>query len=205
MLAALFALALVVERSDKRNHFNYFWFVIVVIRTAATNLGDISHDLQLDLRWAISGWALLLTSVVTFWRSVYLSRRKANSAQSSSIIVSNGYYWLSMLFAGALGTVIGDYTSFVLEFGPLRAAMALGCLLAIVAEMFRNHLTRERINIACYWITVVLIRSAGTAAGDYFAHQLKLPVSTLLSGLAFVGLLTLWKRTPSTLATFANR
>jgi len=123
----------------------------------------------------------------------------------ASIIVINGYYWLSMLFAGALGTVIGDYTSFGLELRPLKAAMVLDSLLVIAVGMFWNRLTRERISIAYYWITVVLIRSAGTASGDYFAHQLQLPVSTLLSGLAFVGLLTLWKRSPSSLATFTSR
>jgi len=205
VLAVLFALALLAERSDRRSHFIYFWFVIVVIRTAATNLGDIAHDVHLDLRWAIAGWAILLTAVVSYWRSVYLARKRANPGQGGGIITSNGYYWLSMLFAGALGTVIGDYTSFGLALHPLKAAMVLGSLLVVAVGMFRNGLTRERINIAYYWITVVLIRSAGTAAGDYLAHQLQLPISTLLSGLAFIGLLGLWKRRPVSIAACANQ
>jgi uncharacterized membrane-anchored protein len=46
-----------------------------------------------------------------------------------------------------------------------------------------------------YWLTIVLVRAAGTSAGDFLASRnlLGLPLSTAVSGLAFVALLVLWK------------
>jgi uncharacterized membrane-anchored protein len=43
-------------------------------------------------------------------------------------------------------------------------------------------------------VTVVLIRSAGTAAGDWIAHgRLGLATATLVTGVAFAAVLVLWK------------
>ncbi len=38
-------------------------------------------------------------------------------------------------------------------------------------------------------MTITLIRSAGTAAGDFIAHSISPPVATALSGAAFVALI----------------
>jgi uncharacterized membrane-anchored protein len=46
-----------------------------------------------------------------------------------------------------------------------------------------------------YWTTVVAIRAAGTTVGDYLASRgvLGLPLSTAVTGIAFVLLLVLWR------------
>jgi len=194
ILAALFVVTILVEKRDRNQNFFYFWFAIVVIRTAATNIGDISHDLKLKAPWVIAALAVLLISTISIWRAVYLNRLKAGGKPSSGIIETNPVYWFSMLTAGALGTVIGDYFSFGLGFRPLKATIVLGGLLALTALSCKGSLGREKISIYAYWLTVVLIRSAGTSAGDFLAHgPLGLPLSTLASGLVFVGLLVLWK------------
>jgi hypothetical protein len=45
-----------------------------------------------------------------------------------------------------------------------------------------------------YWLTVVLIRAAGTAVGDFISgrNMLGLPVSTAVSGALFIALLVIW-------------
>jgi uncharacterized membrane-anchored protein len=47
-----------------------------------------------------------------------------------------------------------------------------------------------------YWFTIVLVRAAGTAVGDFLASRavgLGLPLSTALTGLLLVATLMLWK------------
>ncbi|MDR3410532.1 MAG: hypothetical protein P4L87_06260 [Formivibrio sp.] len=197
VLAALFALAVFIEKFDMTSHVIYFWFAIMVVRTAATNLGDISHDLRLNAPWVIATLSVILSATILIWQRIYLANRKTNPGQSNRILVTNTTYWFSMLLAGTLGTVIGDYFSFGLQLRPLKAAYVLGTVLLIAFVLLRKRLSRENINIFYYWLTVVLIRSAGTAAGDFLAFQLKLPLSTLLSGLAFIAVLMIWK--PSSL------
>src|SRR5471030_1305478 len=64
-LAAAFALILVVERYDTAVHALYYWLAIVVIRTAATNIGDLlSGDLKLPRPWVIAGLTALLAITV---------------------------------------------------------------------------------------------------------------------------------------------
>jgi len=50
---------------------------------------------------------------------------------------------------------------------------------------------------AGYWLTVALIRIGGTAGGDAFAHALHLVPSTVLTGMAFVGLVVWFYRRPT--------
>jgi uncharacterized membrane-anchored protein len=46
-----------------------------------------------------------------------------------------------------------------------------------------------------YWLTVVAIRAAGTAVGDFISGRimLGLPMSTAVTGILFVVLLLVWK------------
>jgi uncharacterized membrane-anchored protein len=46
-----------------------------------------------------------------------------------------------------------------------------------------------------YWLTVVLIRAAGTAVGDFISgrNMLGLPVSTAVTGALFIALLVIWR------------
>ncbi|WP_354140983.1 hypothetical protein [Bradyrhizobium sp. LB11.1] len=46
-----------------------------------------------------------------------------------------------------------------------------------------------------YWLTIMAVRAARTAAGDFLAgrHVLGLATSTLVTGISFAALLTAWK------------
>jgi F420H(2)-dependent quinone reductase/Repeat of Unknown Function (DUF347) len=59
-----------------------------------------------------------------------------------------------------------------------------------VAEI-KDEAERSRL----WHLAIVMIRAAGTVVGDFFAGRnvLGLPLSTLMTGLLFVGLLLLWK------------
>ena len=187
VLAVLFTIAIILERFDRFRHFAYFWFVIIIIRTSATNLGDLSHDLKFSPPLVMAVLAVLLLSVIMLWKTLYSMRK-------TDIFTTNPLYWFSMLIAGTAGTVIGDYFSYGLRLGNLYATAILGGILASFFVIFRNGLKKENVNIFFYWITVVTIRSAGTAAGDLIAHSpIRLPLATLITGVIFAAVLLFWK------------
>jgi uncharacterized membrane-anchored protein len=80
--------------------------------------------------------------------------------------------------------------------GNLNATLVLGAALGISFLFGRKGLQTTWVY---YWLTIVLIRSAGTAAGDFLAHKVfGLSISTLVSGIVFAGLLFLWREEAST-------
>ncbi len=98
-----------------------------------------------------------------------------------------------MLVAGTLGTAAGDGIAGDLGMGVGWASVMLGIVLAVVFGL------RTRLAFATqafYWVTIVIVRTAGTTAGDLIAHTIGLVSSTGLTGIVFVGSLLLWRKRP---------
>ena len=197
-LAAALGIILLVERFDRFAHEGWYWSAIVVVRTAATNLADLlCGDLRFPRLWASVALAVALAiAVALVWNAWRRStgqgaagRGAVDAAARKRLVLSaDAAYWFCMLLAGTLGTVLGDYTSHDLRLGDAKAAMVLGlplaCLFAAGA--------RGRIWLTgFYWVTVVMVRAAGTAVGDFLAQRevMGLVLSTTATGLAFVALL----------------
>ena len=188
-LAVAFAVVRVVERFDRAVHEVYYWVAIILVRTAATNLGDFfAGDLKLPRPWVMAGLIVLLAIVVaiaarTVWRTVSAEVR---------VLRADAAYWLAMLVAGTLGTVMGDYVSHNLHLGDLWGSVALSVPLLVLFAIGSRGLIWS---LPFYWVTVVMVRAAGTLVGDYFAGRkmLGLPLSTLVTGVVFVGLLVVWR------------
>jgi uncharacterized membrane-anchored protein len=192
-LAIALALVFVAERYDHMVHEAYYWLAIVVVRTAATNLADFfSVDLRLPKPWVMAALAVLLAvSVAAAWRIVW--RRLADKSDAQGNLLQADYgYWLAMLLAGTLGTVMGDFFSHDLHLGN---ALGTAVLSVLLAPFFVVGARRLLWSLPFYWTTIVLVRAAGTTAGDLIAarNALGLPLSTAVTGVLFVGLLVLWK------------
>jgi Uncharacterized membrane-anchored protein conserved in bacteria len=191
ILAAILLAILLIERRDNGEHEAYYWSAIVVIRTAATNLADLAiFDLKFPWLTVMAGLAVLLVASAGF-------DQKTGQAQ---LPATTWNYWLCMLIAGTLGTVLGDFTSFEAGLGLAKSSIVLSLILASVFYLGRGWLQV----ILFYWVIVVLVRAAGTAVGDLFASKavgLGLPVSTALTGALLVATLMLWKeRSPRRVA-----
>jgi uncharacterized membrane-anchored protein len=189
-LAALFTIVMILERTESKRHTAYFWTAIVIIRTAATNIGDIGHDLHIKAPPIIAAFAVVLFVTILLWQASSRGKNQDTARQGSSVLSTVPVYWFGMLLAGALGTVLGDYFSFGLKLGTLKSAFTLSVPLVLLFIFGRSWL---RTQLLYYFLTVVFIRAAGTAAGDYMAKQLSLPLSTLISGAVFVAFLLSWK------------
>ena len=191
-LAILLAIVLIVERRDRSTHQAWYWTAIIIIRTAATNIGDFGQaEMGLPKLWLIAGLAVLL--VLTLLVSPPAKSAEPDGATRFQLPTTDAKYWTAMLIAGTLGTVIGDFMSFGSGFGTASASLIQGGVLAVLFPLGTRGLL---VNLWLYWLTVVTVRAAGTSVGDFTAHNLGLPVSTLVTGLMFVALLVLWKETP---------
>jgi uncharacterized membrane-anchored protein len=192
-LAVAFAIVVASERFDRTVHQVYYWTAIIIVRTAATNSADFAcGDLKLPrILVAAALTALLALALVASWQLVWRRMSDQDKAADSVLRADTGY-WISMFVAGTLGTVLGDYCSHNLHLGDAGATLLLGPILGLLFLIARGGLLRS---LWFYWLTVVMVRSAGTAAGDLVASRglLGLPLSTLVTGLLFVGLLVAWK------------
>jgi uncharacterized membrane-anchored protein len=192
-LAAAFAVVLVVERFDRLAHQGYYWLAIIIVRTAATNLADfMAGDMKLPRLLVMAGLTVLLVVVVT---AAWMAWRRSGgvAGQSRSLVLrADTAYWVSMLVAGTLGTVMGDYFSHNLHLGDGGGAVVLS---AVLAGFFLIGARGLIWSLPFYWATVVMVRAAGTCVGDFLAQRsmLGLALSTAVTGVAFAALLRAWR------------
>ena len=188
VLAVLAALIFVAERLIQAGGEVYYWLVIIIIRTGATNIAD-----YLMYRLRVRD-VLLITGLVAFIALFgWATRMMRTEDLTLKTLPGTGVaYWLAMLGAGVFGTVAGDFSEDGM--GEGIAALALAVLFCAVLFFTYRHASRW---IAVYWTTVAVARTAGTAIGDWFAEgkalHIGLPLSTLLSGTLFLAVLVLWR------------
>jgi uncharacterized membrane-anchored protein len=150
-----------------------FWFAIVILRAAATNVGDFVTD---DL-----GVSRLVSSPV-FGAATLAAGYFTLGRRSPDIDLR---YWLAMFFGGVFGTVAGDFVSHAI--GLPAATAGLAALLVVAIAAWSRAAAAP---LLAYWGIVLLERAAGTPAGDLFAEDrglgLGLPVAMSITGAAFV-------------------
>ena len=192
-LAIAFAIVLVLERFDRTAHEAFYWLAIVVVRTAATNLADFfAGDLRLPRPWVMAGLAAVLAlSVAAAWQLSWRDAADKSDARGNLLRADYGY-WLAMLIAGTLGTVMGDFFSHDLHLGNAAASIVLSALLAPFLVLGARQLLWS---LPLYWTTIVMVRAAGTTVGDLLAarNALGLALSTAVTGLLFIGFLIVWR------------
>lgn len=190
-LALIFALLLFSERRATQASEGWYWAVIIVIRTAATNLADLASDtFNIEYAWTIAVLEVLQVLVV-----LRLAPRliPAGSSGASRFTV-DGWYWASMLVAGTLGTAIGDCVAEEFKLGQGYGTLVLGVILALTLVIGQ----RAQWSKASYWFAIVAVRAAGTTAGDFLAFRtgLGLAVCTCCTVAVFVAMLLTWRQRP---------
>ena len=183
----------------------YFWAAIIIIRTAATNIADATHDI------GIYGIGAVLALIAAFIWSVrrYKKQSDANPGDPSVPRV-DAFYWVVMALAGIVGTLAGDISSAGLGFisyyfsylaGWTSASFSFawittGHILATIIYgsgillMLRRYSIADLARPYPYWAMLLLIRTAGTALGDYISKTpLQLYGATLVDGGIFIGII----------------
>ena len=204
-LAAIFALLVFGARRAAKVSEGWYWAVIIVIRTAATNLADLAADtFNIEYAWTIAVLEVLQVLVVLRLAPGFTP---AGSKAPTRFVV-DGWYWASMLIAGTLGTAIGDCVAEEFKLGQGYGTLVLGTILALFLVI--GH--RARWSKASYWFAIVAVRAAGTTAGDFLAFRtgLGLAVCTCCTVAVFVAMLLTWRprqfvAAPETLSSAGSR
>jgi uncharacterized membrane-anchored protein len=191
-LAILAAIVFTLEKRDRAPRELYYWLVIAIIRTGATNIADYFKKI---IAWPVFGGILIAVMIGTaIW-----SLQSLNSGTAEEIVAERHgmpqaglAYWCAMLSAGVFGTFFGDVTLHTIGMGP--ASLVLGIVVLGAVGLWaglRGH------RFWLYWLVVAIARTFGTAAGDFLAEDptlhIGLPVSTIITGAAFVALLAVWR------------
>ncbi len=196
-LALIFAALLFSERRSAGQTQGWYWAVVIVLRTAATNLADLAtHTFGLPYLKVILGLAAL--QAIFVW--AVPSRLPALGTDLPGRPATDGWYWLSLLTAGTLGTTVGDWVAEELHVSTGYGTLLLGVVYVLILAMGRREQWTPK---ASYWLAVIAVRAAGTTAGDWLAFRedpglhnglhLGLPLSTALSGSVFLACLYAWK------------
>ena len=192
VLAVLAAGVFFAERGDGRPKELYYWLVIIIIRTGATNIADyLAFRVRVQPALLTASLALLLA--IFAWRSIATSPAPLDADEAEQTLPDTGAaYWLAMLSAGVFGTVLGDICSHFV--GQGIASLALDTVLAVA--LFARY-NAPAYALALYWAVVATARTAGTAMGDWLAENktlnIGLPIATLITGAIFVGVLLIWR------------
>lgn len=194
-LAVIFAVLIALEHRSATATVAWYWVVVIVLRTAATNVADLAtHTLEWPYPWVIASLAIIQAIVIL----PVLSRLLPAGTDGAGRPAADGWYWASLLTAGTLGTAIGDWVAEDLHLGAGGGTLALGAIFAAILAMGRRSWWKTK---ASYWLAIIAVRSAGTTAGDWLAFReepglsnglhLGLPLSTALTCALFVGTLVI--------------
>ena len=191
ILAALAAGVFLAERRDNSPRELYYWLVIIIIRTGATNIADYFKHI---IPWLLFG--IILTALLAgfAWLSARGDAKREAEVEAARGMPNTGVaYWLAMLSAGVFGTFVGDVCSKLI--GKGYASLGLGALLVVALMAWRRDGAHR---FWLYWLALAVARTAGTAMGDWLAETealgIGLPLSTLITGAIFVLILLFWPR-----------
>lgn len=193
ILAALAAIVFLVERLDRVPREAYYWLVIIIIRTGATNIADFTKH---QIPYAVFG-AILTVLLIGFAFASLAARDPAEQAaeEKTGMPKTGISYWCAMLTAGVFGTFFGDVAQHLI--GQAPAALTLALLLLATFAFW--HIRGVGL-IWSYWLVLAVARTAGTAMGDWLAEsdllRLGLPLATAISGGVFVAILLFRARKP---------
>ena len=170
---------------------------MIVLRTAATNVADMLTHTPFHLAYS---WTLAGLEAVQVLAVVPVTPRPTDVPNGRTRPAANGWYWFSLLAAGALGTALGDCTAeqFGLGTGLATLVLLVPCVVLLLAGARSGWSGKPS-----YWLTVVAIRAAGTTAGDWLAFPddgigLGLPLSTALTCGLLILFLLVWRPIRST-------
>lgn len=198
--AVIFGVILLAERRSTGRTVAWYWVAVVIFRSMATTMGDtISRTLNLGY----GGVSLVLAIALGVFVAITSRSRSAGGftrieSGARKTLKVDSLYWTALLIASVFGTTFGDFMWDDTGLGFGRASLVLGVVLAVV---FVLDLRARKVSDFRYWGIVALVRTSGTAMGDFLSEGTP-ELGFLLAAItmAIVLMIVLVTPLPSTIA-----
>ena len=160
----LLAIALVVQFRTDRYVPVAYWSAVALISVFGTLVTDnMTDSIGVPLEASTLMFSVLLAVTFAAW---YRSERTL-SIHSIVTRRREAFYWLTILFAFALGTAAGDLMAEVLGLGYLVTGAIVVSVVAVTALAWRFGAHP----VLAFWIIYILTRPLGASVGDYLTQS----------------------------------
>lgn len=195
LVALMFVSVLLVERIDRGSGPIWYWLAVTLIPMTSDDLVLLTaRYLDLTRPWLIIG--LSLTLIVTFLvarsDAMHVVEMNLMSRKRHVVPLTDTSYWLGLLLASMLGTVLCDLLMFRFGLRPAEVAILVVALLSVALTLKRRaHLHRRLI---LYWVIVIVIVLGANTVGRLLAANIGLKLSLVIGAAVMGGLLLNEKR-----------
>lgn len=168
-----FAIAIVLQFAVRKYIAPVYWLCVVMVAVFGTMVADALH-IEMGIPYATSAFdcAVTLAAIFGTW---YLVERNL-SIHSINSPRREAFYWATVLATFAMGTALGDLSSYTWHLGWFASGMMYTALFAIPL------LARRLVNLnwlVAFWWAYIVTRPLGASYADW------LGVPQALGGLDF--------------------
>lgn len=162
---ALLSVLLLAQLRSRRYTPALYWAVVVVISVFGTLAADnMSGRYGIAPELGTPILAILLAGVLAVWWAV----ERTLSIRAITTTRREGFYWLAILVAFALGTTAGALVAEQLDLGY---AASIGLFGVVVAVLALAGLLRRTGAVTAFWLAYVMTRPLGAAIADELARH----------------------------------
>lgn len=187
VLAVLFAIVVTADALTSRGSEASYWSAILMVRAAATQIADF-FVFRAHLGFVLVGVvlaAILAALIVSRWQPT-----------SGALPICDGHYWMTMLTAGSLGTVIGDGMGHILRPAQVGIPFSAGLATLTLVAVLRVRARLGWRSSPAYWVCIVMVRWWGTNLGDMTSFSTSLLTSLIGTAALMSSILMLWREPP---------
>ena len=160
VFAVAFTIAVIAQMAARDLRPAVYWLAMVTAATLGATFSDfVDRSLALGYPGGSVVLCGLLLGALTLWQRLQGTISISSISSPSSELL----YWITVLCAQTLGTILGDWVADTM-LGIAGSALFFGGLVAMVAAAyFWTRISRTLL----FWVAFVLTGPLGGAAGDY--------------------------------------
>lgn len=189
-VALVFVTVIVVERIDRSSGPLWYWLAVTLIPMTSDDLVLLTAKfLDLTRPWLILGLActLIATFLVARSDAMHVVEMNLMSRKQHTVPLTDTTYWLGLLLANMLGTVVCDVLTF--RFGLRLAEVAILVVALLTGTLVLKRRARLRNRLILYWVNVIVIVIGANTVGRLLAAEIGLKLSLAIGAVVMGGLL----------------
>ena len=182
ILAAIFAVAVMVQIFAKKFHPVVYWTTIIATTTVGTTLADYA-DRSLGIGY--TGGTILLLTLLGASLALWYRTLGSVAVDTVSTPKSEVFYWITIMFSQTLGTALGDWTADTADLG-----YSGGAVVFIAVAYYRTKISHT----VLFWAAFILTRPLGAVVGDFLDKPIikgGLAISRYSASLAILAVIIL--------------